>query len=130
MARFMNHNANPQKNRVGDCVVRAISKATNTDWETTMSKLFVFSVMAADMPSANHVWGQYLKSLGFKRYCVDDHDKEWYSVIDFCNDHPRGTYILALSSHVVCAIDGVYFDTWDCGSEVPIYYWCKEEDKK
>ena len=130
MARFMNHNANPQKNRVGDCTVRAIAKAMGQDWETTYTGLALFGFMHADMPSANCVWGAYLKSKGYRRYIVDDKNKDWYTVIDFCNDNPRGTYILALSSHVVCVIDGCYYDTWDSGGEVPIYYWAKEDESK
>lgn len=128
MARYMNYNANPQKNRVGDCTVRAIAKALGQDWETTYINLALYGYMNCDMPSANHVWGQYLKSKGFKRYCVDDHDKDVYTVADFCNDNPRGTFVLALSSHVVAVIDGKYYDTWDSGSEMPIYYWCKQEE--
>ena len=51
-------------------------------------------------------------------------------MIDFCNDHPKGAYILALSSHVVAVVDGCYYDTWDSGQEIPIYYWTKKEDEK
>ena len=49
-----------------------------------------------------------------------------YTVKDFCKDHPVGTYILATGSHVVTVVDGNYYDTWDSGTEVPIYYWKKE----
>ena len=45
---------------------------------------------------------------------------------DFAAEHPSGTYILALSGHVVCVMDGDYYDTWDSGGEVPLYYWRKE----
>jgi len=38
----------------------------------------------------------------------------------------RMTHILALSGHVVCVMDGDYYDTWDSGGEVPLYYWRKE----
>ena len=50
-----------------------------------------------------------------------------YPVADFCADHPRGVYVLALSSHVVCAENGSYFDTWDSGNEIPLFYWAKED---
>jgi hypothetical protein len=129
LARYINFNANPKNNRVGDCTVRAIAKAMDKDWETIYANLALFGYICSDMPSANAVWGKYLKSQGFRRYIVDDGDKEWYTVIDFCNDHPEGTYILALSSHVVAVENGCYFDTWDSGYESPIYYWAKEEDK-
>ena len=51
-----------------------------------------------------------------------------YSVIDFCEEHPTGTYLLALREHVVCVRDGQYYDSWDSGEESPVYYWQKKEN--
>ena len=79
-----------------------------------------------DMPSANYVWGAYLKDLGYQRHLIDDHERYIYTVNDFCTDHPTGTYILCIDGHVVTVQDGKYFDTWDSGNEIPVYYWEKE----
>lgn len=54
--------------------------------------------------------------------------KRGITVKDFCKENPIGTYILAISGHVVAVIDGDYFDTWDSGEEIPIYYWKKENE--
>lgn len=117
------YNPNPKLNRVGDCTVRAISKATGKTWEQVYAALTAYGFMRCDMPSANHVWGNYLKSQGFVRDFVDDHGQALYTVEDFCLDHPAGTYILAIDGHVVCVEDGFYYDSWDSGQEIPIYYW-------
>ena len=85
--------------------------------------------MSADMPTANTVWGDYLKSHGFRRYLIDDGGKDGYTVYDFCSDNPHGSYVLALNSHVVAVCDGKYFDTFDSGMEIPIYYWCREDKR-
>ena len=122
MKRWKVYNPNPIKNRVGDCTVRAISKALEQDWETTYAGLTAYGFIRGDMPNANHVWGAYLKSKGFKQYVIET-IKEFYTVEDFCNDYPLGTFILAIDGHVVCVEDGFYFDTWDSGEEIPIYYW-------
>lgn len=79
--------------------------------------------MMKDMPTANHVWGSYLRSLGFRRHKVHDH----ITVNDFCRMHPHGVYVLALTSHVIAVIDGIYYDTWNSGEEYPIFYWTREE---
>ena len=42
-------------------------------------------------------------------------------------DNPEGKYLLATGTHVVTVIDGDYYDTWDSGDEIPIYYFTKEE---
>lgn len=123
------YNPNPTGARVGDCTVRAISRATGQSWEKTFVGLCVEAFRLCDMPSSNHVWGAYLKRKGFKRLAIPDELPENYSVSDFCRDNPKGTYILAISGHVVCAQNGNYCDSWDSGAEIPIYYWIKEEEK-
>lgn len=120
------YNPNPRGSNVGDCTVRAISKAMDQDWQTTYAGLSVAGFMLSDMPSANHVWGSYLRKNGFKKYIVEDRGVDWYTVEDFCADHPTGTYILALPGHVVCVVDGIYYDSWDSGAEVPLYFWRRE----
>ncbi len=125
MSRYIPYNPNPAKKCVGDCTVRAISKALNQDWEQTYAGLTAYGFMLSDMPSANHVWGTYLEDKGFIQYLVDRHGKRPYTVNDFCSDNPTGTYILAISGHVVCVQDGCYYDSWDSGGEIPIYYWAR-----
>ena len=57
---------------------------------------------------------------------MDDHGQDVYTVRDFCEDNPLGTFVLAIHEHVVCVVDGDYYDSWDSGGEIPIYYWTKE----
>lgn len=117
------YNPNPIAARVGDCTIRAISKATGQSWEETYLDLCIYGLMKCDLPSANHVWGSYLKDKGFERSLVDDCGRDCYTVADFAEDHPKGTYILAISGHVVAVQNGDYYDSWNSGSEIPIYFW-------
>ena len=125
MSNWQLYNPNPTKKRVGDCTVRAISKALNQDWETTYAGLSAYGFVLCDMPNANWVWGSYLEDKGYKQFIVDRHEKRVYTVEDFCRDNLSGTYILAIDGHVVCVVDGTYYDSWDSGKEIPIYYWTK-----
>ena len=120
---FIEANKNPHGKLVGDCVIRAISIATEKDWEKTYVEIAIQGFLMGDMPSSNSVWGAYLQDNGFtKEVC------KWCgSVRDFCKSHPLGTYILATGSHVVAIIDGDYYDTWDSGDEYPVFYFKKEE---
>lgn len=120
------YNPNPMGARVGDCTVRAISRATGEGWDTVYCGLCVEGLRLCDMPTANHVWGAYLRRHGFRRRALPDDCPDCYTVADFCRDHPHGTYVLAISGHVVCVGDGRYYDTWDSGAESPAYYWYKE----
>jgi len=108
---------------VGDCTVRAISKALGQNWDKTYAGLCLQGFLMCDMPSANHVWGAYLRENGFLRRILPDDCPDCYTVAQFAKDHPRGTYILALSGHVVCVQNGHWHDSWDSGMGVPLYYW-------
>ena len=124
MSHYKFYNPNPHKNRNGDCTARAICKATGKSWDQVYTSLCAYGFAEKDYPSGNVVWGKYLYGQGFRRYLIGD-DKFDYTVEDFCRDHPNGTYILAIDGHVVCAVDGFYYDSWDSGQEIPIYYWTR-----
>lgn len=124
---YRQFNPNPYRKQVGDCVIRAVSAALGQDWETTYAEIALEGYMLCDMPSANHVWGAYLRRKGFTRSIIPDECPDIYTVKDFCRDHPHGTYILSLEGHVVCAIDGEYLDTWESGDNVVLYYWQRKE---
>lgn len=129
---YIFYNVNPDKKRTTDCVIRAVSLALDQDWDTTFIHVAVECLKQHDMPEYNYVWAGYLRRRGFKRYLIPDTCPLCYTVKDFCNDHPEGTYILSIigfgdeGSHVVTVIDGNYYDIWDSGNEVPTYYWRKE----
>lgn len=118
-------NLNPEHKRVGDCTVRAIAAATLKQWETVYANLAVEGLLLHDMPTANYVWGHYLRRCGWNRSAIPNSCPDCYTVADFAAEHPYGTYILALATHVVCVRDGDWLDTWDSGDETPLYYWQK-----
>ncbi len=118
-------NLNPEHKRVGDCTVRAIAAATLKQWETVYADLAVEGLLLHDMPTANYVWGHYLRRCGWNRSAIPNSCPDCYTVADFASEHPSGTYILALATHVVCVRDGDWLDTWDSGDETPLYYWQK-----
>lgn len=120
---FIEYNANPKLRRGDDCVIRAISKILNQSWNDTYLGICLKGLLLKDMPSANHVWGAYLRDKGYSRHAISNSCPDCYTVRDFAEDHPEGKYILALNGHVVAVDSGNYIDTWDSGNEVPLYYW-------
>lgn len=124
---YRNLNINPLHKRSDDCTVRAIATVLNLPWEEVYADLCLEGLKFYDMPSANHVWGSYLKKKGFVRHIIPDSCPNCYTVEEFSRDNPKGRYILALHGHVVPVIDGDYIDTWDSGDRIPVYYWKKGE---
>ena len=121
---YINHNPNPMGKHVGDCTVRAVSKALGISWIKAYLTLAVKGLTMSDMPSANRVWGDCLKDRGFITQIIPD----YCTVKEFCEKNTIGIYVLALSGHVVTVINGDYYDTWDSGDEIINYYYFKEAE--
>lgn len=49
---FIYYNSNPERKLVGDCVIRAISKATDQTWEDTYTGVMFQGFIMHDMPSS------------------------------------------------------------------------------
>lgn len=131
--RYEYCNLNPRGLRVGDCVIRAVSKALGQPWETTFIELSIQGYSMGDMPSANAVWDAYLKRKGFEREMISPKCPDCYSIDDFAADNPEGVYVVGTGTHATAVIDSTIYDIWDCGQEHPLYYYKKNpytEDKR
>lgn len=126
---YVKFNPNPQKKSVGDCTVRALSKLLDVQWHEAYDALCDEGALDADMPSSNAVMDALLRKMGFRRRVVPDHCPTCYTLRDFAHDHRFGVYLVAFGSHVVTVLNGDYYDSWDSGSEVPLYYFTKEDDE-
>lgn len=120
LCMYKNYNANPSGKRTEDCVTRAISLALGIDWESAYLLQAFQGLRMHDKMDKNYVWGQLLEDRGFVRKTIPDTCPSCYTVADFAQDHPHGTYILGTGDHAVAVIDGDWFDTWDSGDAVPI----------
>lgn len=124
---WIEFNNNPTGRRVGDCAVRAVSKALGVDWETAYSMIATNGFSMGDMPSSNSVWGAVLRQNGFYRQSIPDTCPDCYTAEDFCRDNPKGTFVLGFGTHVATVIDGNIYDAWDSSKEIPQYVWYRKE---
>ena len=120
---YIYYNPNPLKLSVGDCTIRAISKVTNQTWKQTYLDLLTQGFIMYDMPSSNRVWRELLKLYGFRKFYIPDMCPDCYTIKEFCYDHPIGEFVVGTGEHVVAVINGNYYDSWDSGNEIPIYYF-------
>lgn len=124
---FVLYNPNPVGRSVGDCSVRAISKALKVDWETAYIMLMMNGFSMGDMPSADSVWGAVLRQNGFYRKAIPDTCPDCYTAEDFCRDNPGGTFVLGFGGHVATVSDGDLYDSWDSSQEIPQFFWYEKE---
>lgn len=96
------YNPNPAGKSVGDCAVRALSRALGQSWEETFAGLALEGFLRGDLPNADSVWGPYLRGRGFTRRLIPDDGLGACTVADFAREHPEGVYILSMPGrHVV-----------------------------
>lgn len=120
-------NNNPTERNVGDCAVRAVSKALDKDWETAYLMIAMNGYQMGDMPSSDAVWGSVLRQNGFYRKIIPNSCPDCYTAEDFCQDNPNGTFVLGFGGHVATVVDGVLYDSWDSSKEIPIYTWYRKD---
>lgn len=121
---FRFYNPNPNKLIVGDCVIRAVSRLLEEDWDATYARISLQGFVMKDMPSSNGVWGQCLLDNKFEPVMsICQYRNPPCTVRSFVEDHPTGRFLLFIGGHVVTVVNGDYYDTWDSGDEVPLFYW-------
>lgn len=122
---YIYYNPNPGKKTVGDCAIRAVARATEQTWVQAYMALYVQGLQMYDLPNSDAVWTAYLRSKGFTRGAIPNTCPDCYTVADFAEDHPRGTYVLGTGTHAVAVVDGTIYDAYDSSNAIPIFYMQK-----
>lgn len=120
---YVYYNPNPLHKTTIDCVIRAVSRLLELDWDSTFLLLMAESFRQKSVPTSDKIWGDFLFSRGFSRYGLPNTCPHCYTVRQFAEEHPNGHYLLKTYEHVVTVVDGDYYDTFDTGDEMPIYYF-------
>ena len=102
------YNANAVNRYTDDCVVRAISCATDRSWD------YVYDYLS-DI-------AQYEGTLFDKRYFVRNYLDRTYqrlyglkgTVGYVSGQFPNNTLLITMVGHIVCSKNGVIYDTFDC----------------
>lgn len=116
-------NPNPKNKLVPDCVVRALSIALDMSWYQVYDDLCIQGRLDCNMPSADAVWGHYLKLRGALPFRLPDNCPECVTIREFARLYPTGRYVIGTGGHAVAVVDGDYYDSWDSGEEVPTFFW-------
>ncbi|MBR5276748.1 MAG: hypothetical protein IKU35_06410 [Bacteroidaceae bacterium] len=123
------YNPSPTGNKTDDCVVRALAKVTNTDWETAYIRLVMNGFAMGLMPNNSATFSATMRKNGFYRKAIPNTCPDCYTVADFAEDNPEGTYVLASNNHVVAVVDGDIYDMYDSSSVIPLFVWYREGDE-
>jgi len=114
---------NPVRSGAIDCAVRAISKALNVTWERAHAMLAFNSFLMGTVQNDDDVIASVLRQHGFKRATMPNTCPDCYTVEMFCEDHPKGTYVVKSQEHVATVIDGILYDAWDSSGKTVLFFW-------
>ena len=111
------YNENPLNRYEDDCVIRAISCATNKSWD------YVYDYLS-DI-------AQYEGTLFDKKQFVINYLDRTYKRIPYITGSvgevsamfPYNTVLITMRGHIVCSKNGIIYDTFDCRDRQAEFAW-------
>jgi len=135
MIYYERTNVNFKNRSTTDCVVRAITSATNKKYTEILDML-----IKEYKRTGNHIadpknYSKVLAELGFIKYTQPKKwDKKKYRIDEIQEVTNQETIIISVNKHLTCikTINKRKFliDTWDCRNKYIRNYWIRKEEQK
>ena len=120
MARYKFLNLNPLGEIEEDCVCRAISLALNEEYDVIQTKLN----LVGELFDCTALCVCCYKFLLDNIYNLDRIEEyQGYTIEEFAENNPLGTFIIRIEGHLTCLIDNTCYDLWDCRNKVIDLIW-------
>lgn len=111
------------KDKSGDCVIRALTKALDKTWLEVFRELIPYAEAEQNMPNASAVFTKYIEASGGVWHGIKAEKGRKRMTVKELAKHTKGVHIAKVAHHIVCIIDGDWFDTFDSGNK-PVYgHW-------
>lgn len=123
-SKWVKYQPNPKQYKTGDCTIRAYTKAENLSWEDAYDMASNAGMEVAALPDDNKVV-ELMMVERFKYSKTRLKKDERITVNEFCIANPTGTYVLKMRGHLVAVVDGLFYDSWDCGNKKITEYYSK-----
>lgn len=126
MLDFINENLNFKNKKTTDCVIRALSKATNKDYKIVAQELFELWMKTGYMINEKKCFDKYLELNGFIKHKQPKHlDGTKYKIKDINELTTNSIVIVITKQHMTCVIDNNLYDIWDCRNKYINNYYVK-----
>ena len=113
------YNTNPLNRYTDDCVIRAISCATNRSWDYVYDYLSDIAQYEGTLMDKKDFVIEYLDR-NYKRL------HENGSVGEISGRYPNNILLITMNGHIVCSKNGIIYDTFDCRDRKAEYVWLIE----
>jgi hypothetical protein len=114
-----------KKDRIGDCVIRAIAIATQQDYMVALKELFAIGIELGNLPNSEAVYGAYLESKGFVKHKPFRNPKGKKYTVRELPIEDDGVYVIHTTSHVTTIMNRQIRDSWFCGDSSANSYYKK-----
>lgn len=111
------YNENPLNKYEDDCVIRAISCATNKSWDYVYDYLSDIAQYEGTLLDKKQFVINYLDRMYERIYGLKG------SVGYISSLYPNNTLLITMNSHIVCSKNGIIRDTFDCRDKQVEYVW-------
>lgn len=116
---YIYHNSNPNGYHIPDCVIRAISSATNISYFDVICMLHFNGMMFRCEDLNVRCYEKLLdKDLKLEHYVGNGKTAQ-----EVANDFPENKLLLRMEGHLSYADRGNIYDIWDCSSEIITDFW-------
>ena len=121
--QYYQPNPDPAKAK-GDCVIRALCAATESEWIDVFDQLTYIARNTYDIPNGKDCFTTFLANHQFTQYKVTNKKgTKRPTMKSLIKQYPDKIIVGHCSHHLTCARDGKVRDTWDT-TEKPLYsYW-------
>lgn len=113
------HNTNPNGYHIPDCVIRAITLATNLSYYRVVELL--------------HDNGELYQCDCLNKRCYEklldyDFNLPHYKSVgrtakEIADNFPNNILLLRMDGHLSCSVNGDIYDIWDCSEEIITDFW-------
>mgnify|MGYP001658206357 CR=1 FL=1 len=117
MFRYLN--VNPENRKEPDCVIRAISLATDIPYYF-VAKLLEHN---GDIYSCDDLCVTCYSNLLSGVFRLTRRNGMKKTIGQISEDFPNNTLLLRTDGHLSCSINGIVYDIWDCTNEVCDVFW-------
>lgn len=127
---WIEYNNNPKQRNVDDCVIRAITKCFNSTWCETYRILGEVACQTGYIYNDRRNYDSYIYKMGYVK-CVVDGLELTVNQIANIQQQMGGSrsWLVRVNGHLTTAVDGMFYDTWDCGRRKATSIFVKEYEK-
>lgn len=124
---FIKRNENPKGWKTGDCVVRALTTATEMDWLDVYDELCQIGRKKCRMPNDKITYEKFLTDHGFTNCKMPRHsDNSRYTVNELIDEIGEGNIlVMNVAHHTTVSVNDKLVDLWNCGGKSVGNYFIK-----